>query len=51
MELKPDFRALCVELDRHYYYGRHDGVAAVMAKIREALAKDSASVVTGDVLD
>ena len=35
---EPDFRALCEEASRLYYYGRHDGLADVMRRINAALA-------------
>jgi hypothetical protein len=35
--LNPDFRQLCVEAERMWYYGRHDGLAVVMRKISDAL--------------
>ena len=31
-------RDICIDLDRHYYYGRQDAVAATMQKLRAHLA-------------
>jgi len=31
-------RDICIDLDRHYYYGRHDAVAATMQKLRQHLS-------------
>ena len=45
-----DLRDLCVELDRLYYYGRHDAFAQQMAKIRQYLTDTKKPAkVTGDV--
>ena len=38
MKEEPDFRQLCIEASRLYYYGRHDGLADVMRRINAALA-------------
>ena len=38
MTTQPDFKALCQEASRLYYYGRHDGLADVMRRINAALA-------------
>ena len=40
MTYEPDYKKLCVEASRLYYYGRHDGLASVMRQINEALARD-----------
>ena len=31
-------RDICMDLDRYYYYGRHDAVAATMKKLRQHLS-------------
>ena len=33
MTYEPDYKKLCVEASRLYYYGRHDGLASVMRQI------------------
>ncbi len=43
-------RDICMDLDRYYYYGRHDAVAATMQKLRQHLsdtAKKKEGSVTG----
>ena len=31
-------REICMDLDRYYYYGRQDAVAATMKKLRQHLS-------------
>ncbi len=43
---------ICIELDRHYYYGHIDAVATTMQKLRQHL-RDTAkqpSRITGDIV-
>ena len=45
-----ELRELVIELDRLYYYGRHDAVGQQMAKIRQYLTDTKKPAkVTGDV--
>ena len=46
MDNNPDFRQLCIEVTRLYYYGRHDGLAACIDKINAALVMTVPSKVT-----
>ena len=44
-----ELRELVIELDRLYYYGRHDAVGQQMAKIRQYLTDtNKPAKVTGD---
>ena len=46
-----ELRELVIELDRLYYYGRHDAVGQQMAKIRQHLTDTKKPAkVTGDVV-
>jgi hypothetical protein len=45
--MQPDFRQLCVEVSRLYYYGRHDGLAAKIQEINAALAATAPSPAQG----
>jgi hypothetical protein len=41
-------RDICIDLDRYYYYGRHDAVAATMQKLRMHLASTAKSKKMGN---
>lgn len=45
-----ELRELVIELDRLYYYGRHDAIGQQMVKIRQYLTNTKKPVtLTGDV--